>query len=180
MDIKQPMQKAKLFIQQGKYLEAIEILRKIDHPTARQWIEVCRKRIPPASKKTKPARRWRFISIGALIILSAICGILFAYSRFTVGDVTLEYKWYFMCTDIAIDAVIENNIDYNDAISAAYREECQRQAESAIAIHRDEVAYCYWQTNRGRLDAQFETCLAENDAFIDGFMLGLAINNARN
>ena len=78
MDIKQQMQKAKLYIQQEKYLEAIEILKPIDHPVAKQWIQVCLKK----SSKTTPKQ---FLKKNAAVLVGIIALVIGVVGGFMFG-----------------------------------------------------------------------------------------------
>lgn len=181
---KQAFNEALALAKQEQYSKAEKTLRK--YKDASENHEKLYQMVQSKLEADKPKRtkRRRNIIIGTVAAPFIICALMFLIGgiigRIYVADGTLEIQWWLMCTDVTSDVLIyETDVDLTEAVMDAYFDECQRQAAQVIAVDREEVEHCYWQTQRGRLEQQFEDCLVENDVFIDGNLLGLAVLGAQ-
>jgi len=158
MNTKQAMQRAKQYIQAKEYDKARQILAKVKHPTARQW---------EAKLDEVAPRRGRVQDVLAVILWS-VAGVVVLYLGYVawaifftdpIGyEIRVESDLSRLCREVYRDDV--EGTSYQDDIFAACRIAVDGQATGR---YETELRYCYEQTQKGELEAQFEQCLIDNE-----------------
>ena len=75
MAIKDQMQQAQTLIKAEKYEAAIKILKRIDHPTAKQWLTTCQQKLDDR----KPESVLKRVPIYAIAFICLVAGLYMGY-----------------------------------------------------------------------------------------------------
>jgi hypothetical protein len=158
MNTKQAMQRAKHYIKNKQYDKARRILAKVDHPTARKW----------ESKLDEVAPRRGWVQSVLNVVVWGIVGFVVLFLAYLgwavfiadpVGyEIGVEGDLSRLCRDVYRDD-IEGTTYENDIFAA-----CRIAVDGeATGRYEAELRYCYGETQKGELEAQFEQCLIDNE-----------------
>jgi len=162
---------------EGKYREAAKVLLpyKADERVSKLIVEL---RVLDGStpERTKSGRRKTLIWVVILVVgmvLSGSVGYAIGSGRSgnapgqsgEIGNILISAKMAGVCVEVFYDDYV-----YGDAFSAA----CTEEVEHIMVFYGAEIKYCYDRTERAELEAQFISCLVDNEVTFSGaFMLSV-------
>lgn len=123
MSINEQMAAARAYIEAGQYDDARRILKKVDHPKAKEWLRKLNEKHPP-----KRTSSWKIVLLIVGIVIIVVTGVLYANddakrrARFEISR---------HCQENVVDTYVDVQQDYDLPVDLEYaeqlREECKQE-----------------------------------------------------
>lgn len=156
--------KLKAHIAAGEYVQARELLQRIDHPKKAVMLAELDRRLSGTPAVPAPAKKSRYTVRGMLVFVVfafvMVCGaaaLAFNLSTRDAGRaLSIEFRVAEVCREVYRDNYYDEQYTANQFV-----EGCHVAASHAIASYEEEVNYCYDRQNETL--ARFMECLADNN-----------------
>jgi hypothetical protein len=136
---------------------------------------------PKPVSKSKPKTSWSKRILLFIAGIIGICGVMYAsylvwyYATDQKGKgeaFAKELDLWSLCFELYFED------HYIEEFSDAYSEGCFQEARSMLTRWPDEVDYCWQQTNKGKLERQFISCLVDNDVRVSDLYIITSMQDA--